>query len=102
VPLLQSGGNMAKRKTPHRKERKRSKDSVFTLVGCQATLQILFACRAEQKLISVIQRWQRLQHFDRPGPIEHGTILVDFAVTENQHTFGKLRDVVFVGYEDNR
>jgi hypothetical protein len=54
-----------------------------------------FFDRRKNTLIKRISSWlifecrQSLQHFSGPWPIEDRVVLANFAVPENQHTFGK-------------
>jgi hypothetical protein len=50
---------------------------------------------------SVFERRQRPQHFCGVRPVENRVVLADFSVPEDQHTLGKLCNVVFVGNQDN-
>jgi hypothetical protein len=50
----------------------------------------------------VVECRQGLQHFRGPRPMDYRIVFADFTVTENQNAFGELRDVVLVGYQNNR
>jgi hypothetical protein len=45
---------------------------------------------------SIIQRWQRLEHFASRGAIRYEVVLADLAVAEDDDAFGELCDVVLV------
>ncbi len=52
--------------------------------------------------ISVLECWQHLQDFAGPRPTDCRIVFPDFPVAEHQHTLGELRDVLFVGHQNNR
>src|SRR6267154_1215562 len=43
---------------------------------------------------SILEGWQRLQNFRGSRPIRHGIVLANLPITENDHPFRKLRDVM--------
>ena len=54
------------------------------------------------RLVSVLERRQRPQHFSSVRPVENRVVLTDFSVAEDQHTLGELCDVEFVRNQDDR
>ena len=56
----------------------------------------------EGQISSVFQCWQRLEYFLGGWAIKDWIIFADCPVTEDQHTFGEMCDVMFMSDQDNR
>src|SRR6266404_8745380 len=55
-----------------------------------------------QTPLSVLQSWQRLEHFGGDWPAYYRVVFPDFAVAEDQDALGELRDVQLVRHEHDR
>ena len=51
---------------------------------------------SRNRIVSVFERRQGLQHLTGPGLTENRIVLANFPVPENQHALSELRDVVLV------